>query len=565
MAWIIFISTIFVMVMTGLLAFFLCRFARIYRTNPSGERELMGYLWKRSNSYVVYDGIPLLGADRIGYLDQQKRVYLKTENNQHNYVDIEYGIVDDQGAVSDTNNTLVATCDCIGQDSNSTSVIDSFGNEVAYVSTGFKKGDDLLVRAAAVGALFALHDEDSSALRADVRVGFKDMALPATLIFTLIFVPLAYLFFDNNTANIEAVFIDPYLYVCYMLLAYGVICWVLYFIKKCMTMRNRSLVHIVELIDCNVGVKAFNILIVVTSIVLLLVTIFGDNYTLMPLFLVIAIGFLTNMSCFNKEWHIAAPCSTWGTKWGYNQKKTQQMPQGQQQTQGRKHKTYSWAPILQALGINHNNEEVVVTFTESDFEPGQGRVRTINPFAGNKGLYADELKLYASKVLAGCDDAAKEESNAIVAIINSAYQLCQKYNIADYELYELILRFCQHNIEYILDEECESIGKAVEYFRFAAETLYDGQGDCDCKSVLLYRIFKTLGVNAELALVKFNEKDDYSHVGVVVHRDNTAIVPMSKTYHEYASGLIYCETTGLGYAIGDVPKGADVKSIYLLQ
>lgn len=544
----------------SLIVYFLCRYAKIYRTLPTGERELVGYLWKWSRTYIIYDGIPFLGADRIGYVDPMKHVLLKTENAQHNFVEIDYGSVDDQGIISDLYNNTVATCDAIGQDAGSTCVYDPNQIEIAFVKTGFRKGDDLLVRAAAAGALCVLNTADDSALRADVRIGFKDLALPAALIFMLLFVPLALLGYDTAILSFLG---DEISYVSYMMLAYTLICWILYFIKKCMTMRNRSLTYLLGLVDRNVGVKGWNVLIIILGVILSLSSIFITNYTLLPLFLVITVGFVVNSGCFKDDWKIVDPCATWGTKWGKTPgtgSTKAKLPQGSV------YKTYSWGPILEARGISHSNEEVVLIFNENDYDLSQGRVRQLNPFAAQQITNSQDLIDFSRKVIDGCDGpATNEENNAIVAIINSAYQICQKYSLADFELYDLVLAFCQKNINYVLDEDSASINKIPEYFRFAAETLFDGEGDCDCKSVLAYRIFKALNVDVEFALVKSGSSKEYNHVAVVLLKTSSAIVPIPSTYMEYEPGKIYCETTGFGHTPGMVPADIDQSSIYFLK
>ena len=250
-AMLIFTLIMLAFALASLLVYFLCRYAKIYRTLPSGERVIVGYLWKWSRTYIIYDGIPFLGADRIGFVDPMMHVYLKKENAQHNFVEEDYGSVDDQGIVSDPYNNTVATCDSIGQGVGYTCVYDAYKNEIAYAKTGFRKGDDLLVRAAAAGALCVLNADEDRSLRTDVRIGFKDLALPSALIFMLLFVPLALLGYDTS---IMAFLGDELSYVSYMMLAYGFICWLLYFIKKCMTMRNRSLTYILGLVDRKVKV-----------------------------------------------------------------------------------------------------------------------------------------------------------------------------------------------------------------------------------------------------------------------------------------------------------------------
>ena len=557
----IFILILLAAALVSLIVYLLCKYAKIYRTLPTGERELVGYLWKWSRTtYIIYDGIPFLGADRIGFVDYStKHVFLKTENAQHNFVEVDYGSVDDQGIISDPYNSTVATCDAIGQGKRRTCVNDTTQNEIAFVKTGFRKGDDLLVRAAAAGALCALNATEDSALRADVRVGFKDLALPAALIFMLLFVPLALLGYDTAIMGFLG---DEISYVSYMMLAYSLICWILYFVKKCMTMRNQSMTYLLGLVDRNVGVKGWNVLIIILGAVLALTTIYVTNYTLLPLFLVITVGFAVNTGCFKEDWKIVDPCATWGTKWGKAPSTSSTKPQ---LPKGTVYKTYSWGPILEARGISHNNEEVVLVFSENDYDLAQGRVRAMNPFAGKQGVTEEELKDFSHKVIDGCDGPVAEEKNAIVAVINSAYQICQKYNLADFELYDLVLAFCQKNINYVLDEDSEPICKTPEYFRFAAETLFDGEGDCDCKSVLAYRIFKALNVDVEFALVKAGGSKEYNHVAVVLRRTSSALVPIPSNYQEYESGKIYCETTGFGHKPGAIPADIDQSSIYFMK
>ena len=558
-AMLIFILIMLTSALVSLIVYLLCKYAKIYRTLPTGERELVGYLWKWSRTYIIYDGIPFLGADRIGYVDPQMHVFLKTENAQHNFVEVDYGSVDDQGNIVDPYNTAVAICDSIGQGVRRTCVIDASQNEIAFAKTGFRKGDDLLVRAAAAGALCVMNASEDSALRADVRIGFRDLALPSALIFMLLFVPLALLGYDTA---IMAFLGDELSYVSYMMLAYALISWILYFIKKCLTMRNKSMTHLLGLVDRNVGVKGWNVLIIILGVVLAYTSIFIANYTLLPLFLVITVGFAVNMGCFKEDWKIVDPCATWGTKWGKTPGTTStknQLPQGSV------YKTYSWGPILEARGIAHNNEEVVLVFNENDYDSAQGRVRQMNPFAGKPSVDPQDLEDFSRKVIDGCDGPVAEEKNAIVAIINSAYQICQKYNLADFELYDLVLAFCQKNINYVLDEDSAPINKTPEYFRFAAETLFDGEGDCDCKSVLAYRIFKALNVDVDFAFVKAGGSKEYNHVGVVLRRTSSALVPIPSTYVEYEPGKIYCETTGFGLAPGTVPAEVDQNSIAFLK
>ena len=122
--------------------------------------------------------------------------------------------------------------------------------------------------------------------------------------------------------------------------------------------------------------------------------------------------------------------------------------------------------------------------------------------------------------------------------------------------------FIQTNIVYKLDEDSDSIGKKKEYFRFPGETLFDVEGDCDCKAVLAYGLFKRLGVDVDLVVVKANESDEYNHAAVVFKNKPEAPVKLPPGFKEYAPGKgYYCELTGEGFHPGDIPPEVDPASL----
>jgi len=538
------------------------KYAKVYYTSESGERSLVGYLWQTfSNQYILYDGIPFLGANRIGYIKSaDNSIYLRTMNAQHNYVEIMYGRFSDDGSVYDAT-SLVAVCD-------TSEVRKSFAfaankQELAYATGSYRAKADLMTRAAAVGALWQ-SAEDSETERPDVRIGFVDLALPSALIFMLLYIPF------SLAAHSFVLF--PFLgmevsYTLNMLLFYFFIAWILYGVKHEMTLRNRSLAFILGLIDRNVGVGTINILIIVLSVIGVLSCTFITSYTMLPLFLVLSFAFLLNLKCFNGLWKLADPCSTWGRKWKRATNSASQsagpLPQG---GVGKTliERTFDWGPVLDLRGIAHHNEQVTIHLYEEDFKDYKvaGTVRSRNPFLNEVNSYED-LVNYTRQVLNGSDENTnKVEETALVQIINSAYQICQNYNLADFELYDLILLFCQVNIHYVIDEESAPINKKEEYFRFPSETLYDGEGDCDCKSVLAYRIFDILGVDVNFVLLKIGDSQHLNHAAVVLKKGVGSIVPLPPEFKEYKSGKgVYCELTGEGYAPGELPKGVDIDSI----
>jgi hypothetical protein len=111
-----------------------------------------------------------------------------------------------------------------------------------------------------------------------------------------------------------------------------------------------------------------------------------------------------------------------------------------------------------------------------------------------------------------------------------------------YDQVSFVLAFVQ-SLPYTSDNVTEGYN---EYPRFPIETLVDGGGDCEDTSILFATITLILGYGT----VYINPTDHYA-VGIL--GDN-----LRGTYWEYPQGsnhtYYYCETTGDGFKIGQLPE-----------
>jgi len=83
-----------------------------------------------------------------------------------------------------------------------------------------------------------------------------------------------------------------------------------------------------------------------------------------------------------------------------------------------------------------------------------------------------------------------------------------------------------------------------EYTRFPLETLVDGGGDCEDTSILFITLIRILGYDSV-----FIEFPDHLAVGVKFGET------ISGEYYEHGGKrYYYCETTGYGGEIGDIPR-----------
>ncbi len=127
----------------------------------------------------------------------------------------------------------------------------------------------------------------------------------------------------------------------------------------------------------------------------------------------------------------------------------------------------------------------------------------------------------------------------------------------DEDVINAILSFCQDkgdpykNIEYGSD-------KSDDFAKYPIETLVEGNGDCEDKSILFGSLVEALGYDAAIFVTT-------DHVYVGVHLDFTPIhnTQSSDWYIEINNDKYYtCKTTMGGWRIGDCPEELQGKTVY---
>ena len=553
-----------------LLVSLLFRYARIYITSDSrqqGQRRLagrqrpvlqtrilVGYLIpNKQGDLVFYSGLLPLLRHRKGVIVKQSNVSLQKINDDFNYAEAPAGFVDTASAiVSNEFGTFVADLKN-GKCRDSSAVIGDI--ELGYAKGSIRSKGKMSPYGAAIGAL--LHKQQEAVKRTpDVSVGFGDLFLPSTFIYLLLF-PLFRLFDNTNLV----------LYPLLLVGSYPVILFVLFLIKHAVTMRNGSFKW-TSIIDDNVGMIPINIIVLIASAILCIFCILGIadvEYIFPTIYIILAI--IANWIVLPRFRKITDPYDGWSGQW----RKPSFKP-GRTPSSDLKDITFSWVNILANKGITGNDktDSVTLQLPRSDYEGNDPRVRKRNPFYDPQLTDEGDREDFTMKVLDGADIALKKdgetevhEDKVLTQIVNSAFQICKRYNLADFEMFDLILLFCEMNIKYKVDEECESINNNEEYYRFASETLYDETGDCDCKAVLGYKLFELLGVKPDLVSVKTGGSANHNHAAIVLHNDPNAVIQLPPQYKEYEPGKgVYCEATSDGgFHPGDLPKDIDTSSM----
>lgn len=587
-------------------------FARMYYKDVNGRKRYFGYIRKDpSGVFEIIDAGRIIGDKKIGVVEvvsgQGKvKLYQHSSSGGGNILN-ELGYVDKNGGIYDISGNLIAKCDPVGKRSwldlwliHRTNV--EYVYNGATLNTGFctqslrfgtPKAGEITMLAKAAAALVLCEDYlvDNDEQRADAGAGSRDLALPAAILYLIgfsIFSPMmmSYKLFPGLGEILS--------YLGGMLVIYFILWWTLYLIKTDFANRNVSFSMILNLINRNTGISSWNFWLVLLSIIGLISSTLIQGYIFVPLFIVALIGVIVNWTSFTgAPWQVRQPGSS---LWRPEKKKSNKekvktlSPTLTLTTKTIVKRVFSWD--LKSFNVVNDplKDKVEVEFYKEDFEtvipaPSQNlppsgspvpivspspEVRNKNPFFGNDASGKEnwenavaDLTNSINLVLKGSDGLNDTtERDALDKIINSAYSICQNYGLADFELYELLLHFCQTEIIYKLDENSTPINNAEEYVRFAAESLYDQEGDCDCKASLAYKLFERLGLDVKFAIVS-NKDSAGKHAGILVKKDGGKITlpPAFKAnipgYPDYA----YCEATGLGWEFGEIPESVDINSI----
>ncbi len=186
-------------------------------------------------------------------------------------------------------------------------------------------------------------------------------------------------------------------------------------------------------------------------------------------------------------------------------------------------------------------------------------LRNDNPFrdyAVNGGDYGENIQRLF-KYLADDND----RKSYIREIANYIRQTINDNNLGEVHLIQFALDFCQEpNIRYCIDERSQGISFAKEYMRFPDEVLFDKEGDCDCKTSLACALFHELGYNV---IAMLSKKLQHAAVGIECKDEWFAalnVVKSESNMRQYnGKNYLYCETTGDGFAIGQIRENESIQ------
>lgn len=163
----------------------------------------------------------------------------------------------------------------------------------------------------------------------------------------------------------------------------------------------------------------------------------------------------------------------------------------------------------------------------------------------------DSIRRYALDIDDAVELSKTYTTSSEPIIVNISTALSHKaleLGLNDEATVNFVLSFVQ-SIPYVEDQL--SVDED-EYWRYPVETLFDKKGDCEDKSFLFASIMEAMGMDSVILIF-----DTHAAVGVVCPG-------ATGSYYNYdGHRYYYCETTGVGWSVGDIPE--EYGSAYISQ
>lgn len=431
-------------------------------------------------------------------------------------------------------------------------------------------------------ACLALYEEEAIAFENETgvmpSVSAKDLAFPAMLVYVMFFGIFSSFFLNYQLSPAIGTILS---YSISMVLVYAVLWWLLHMIKTDLGNQNLTFIPLLQLINRNTGISGWNTFLILVSAIGILFTLFvnvgAGGYVLFPLFLVICFATIYNQVVF--------PAQSWKLKSAVADivKQDNQTRRARNQVvvppSNLKVIKYEW-DLANINTLNTDEKIIIEGQFDLDHYEGPSSIRNKNPFFGSEtdssgqsipkwrkvwkfdnsqnppvpiAINFEEFFKMINKVTKESPDQSQEV--LINKIIESCREVIIRYNLAHYEMFNLITNFCQYQINYKLDGESNKIGQNVEeYVRFPIESLFDQEGDCDCYAALAYKIFKSLNLGPDD--VKYAVADVVGvgkHAFLLVKQDG--VLPLSPNIETFnipglSGKYAFCEATTRGWNIG---------------
>ena len=425
------------------------------------------------------------------------------------------------------------------------------------IKTGWLSGEipgcpiTLEARAAAFAAMYNQDGEAYSEHLASSAYSWKDTALFTSVVYALVFLVIYFV----NVGILEYPLLGNDFKAILIFTAFFFVFWALVRACKIFSIESgRSWQPFFNLFNKSLGLKKVDLFILILSFIALPLSFFKFDMDFIPLFLALLLGTGINrmLGRNGRKWDVAnplAPDQDDADEEELYDKKTSLLnkPEGDVPVE------YNWK--LQPFDSAAELEFQVAFWYDREQVDSQ---RLMNPFYMENPRLRNRpsvFKAYVAKMV----DMVKNRTDFnlhLRYVIQEMDRLAGKYGLTEADRLQQVLDFVQQAIAYVKDDESKTISKPYIYVRFPDETLFDREGDCNCKAFLAASMYYMMGLD-----VVYASSTTLGHtvIGVKLGQeilDACGIEAGNDNVLEYNNQrYILCETTHGGFRIGQTAEG----------
>ena len=400
-------------------------------------------------------------------------------------------------------------------------------------------------RAAAYSALAIPEGEKYSEHLANDSFTWKDTALFSSVIFSIIFLLVYFI----NVGILEYPLLGNDFKAILVFSAFYFVIWACVRMIKIYTIEDgHSIQPFFTLFNKSLGVKKLDRLILILSTIAIPLCFFKFDADFIPLFVALILGTGINgmIRKNGRKWEVRNPLSAVQEEDEDSlfDKKTELLnkPEGDVSVE------FQWK--LQSFTPEKELDCFISFWYDRDLIESE---RIMNPFYMENPALRNKpsiFKDYVGKMI----DMIKNRSEMtyhLRYVIQEIGRIADRNELSAMDRLQIVLDFAQQAIEYVKDNESKTICKPYIYVRFPDESLFDREGDCNCKAFLAGAMYYLMGHDV---LYASSTKLGHTLIGLKLSPELLAqygITMNDNNTLEYNnSRYILCETTHSGFKIG---------------
>lgn len=379
----------------------------------------------------------------------------------------------------------------------------------------------------------------------EAAYGWNDTALLTSIIYSVLFLILYYVY----TSILKKPLLGDDYIAMFVLIGFYYVLWaVIRQIKINCIERSCSFQPLLDMLNKGLGLKKFDSTILLFCTIAVYLAKNYYDYDLIPLIFAISFGISKNALTKSTK-------RPWKIMTNYNDEQDLEEEENSLPSfssieipRGEMVRMYDWD--LDSLNGVKLHGNLAIHFSMDEYN----KMRNENPYFSQR-LEKTKYEYVSDMFIKMLSDKSYMERVRYIAsyIQNESIHA----NLDEMDSLQFVLDFVQEpNIDFVMDKDSKSIQFAPEYVRYPDETLYDQEGDSDCKAMLVAMILYSLGYNV---LYLSSEKKQHSAIAVETKSHpwlmdylRDSIIKKNITIEMNHHVYIYCEVTGDGYQVGDM-------------